>query len=97
PLHATVPLIFGGLPRNSMVSSLSVVPALFMVLDPLPAYILAEVIARLAGYAGMALLLRKYVLGEEQAAITHSVALVFSLIPVSHSLYLTVMGQPLVL
>ena len=42
PLHSAVPQIFGGLPRNSMVSSLSVVPALFMFLDPLPAYILAE-------------------------------------------------------
>ena len=97
PLDATVPQIFNGLPRNSMVSSLIIFPSFFMFLDTLHAYILTEVIARLTGYVGMVLLLRKHILGEKQNLISHFVALVFSLVPLSHFLYLTVMGQPLLL
>ena len=97
PLDATVPQIFNGLPRNSMVSSLIIFPSFFMFLDTLHAYILTEVIARLTGYVGMLLLLRKHVLGEEQNPISHFVALVFSLVPLTHSFYLTIMGQPLLL
>lgn len=95
PLHAKVPQIFNGLPRNSMVSSLSIFASFFMFFDPLPAYILTEAIARLTGYVGMFLLLRKHVLGDAQNLLSHFVALVFSLMPFMNALYLTVMGQPL--
>lgn len=95
PLHAKVPQIFNGLPRNSMVSSLSIFAWFFMFMDPLPAYIVTEAIARLVGYVGMFLLLRKHVFGNSQNLLCHGVALVFSLMPFLNALYLTIMGQPL--
>jgi hypothetical protein len=87
----------GGLPRNSMPSTLHLGVLLHLVGDPLWALIGNELVARLVAFVGMLLLLRDRLLREGSDLAIYGASLSFALLPFLPVAYLSVAGQPLLL
>ena len=96
-LHDRVDAIFGGLPRNSMPSTLHLGVLLYYVLSPFWAHVANEAVMRLLAFGGMALLLRRHLLPEAGALVIHGTALCFALLPFLPLAYGSIAGQPLLL
>jgi hypothetical protein len=95
---AVLPNVMNGLPRYVMHSGLNYEVWLFAVLPPFWAFLTNLIFVHLAGYAGMYLLLRRYVLPlTNQRWLAVLIALSFALIPTYTNLGLSVMGQPWIL
>ena len=94
-----VPQLLDGLPRNALRPGLSVTVLVFSVFEsPLVAYLVHQVLVRVAGLLAMYWLLRRYGLAAPgQRPVAAAVALAWATLPL-YSLYgLTVMGQPALL
>jgi hypothetical protein len=96
-LHDRVDAIFGGLPRNSMPSTLHPGVLLYYVLPPFWAHVANEAAMRLVAFAGMAWLLRRHLLPEAPPPVRHGASLAFALLPFLPMAYLGIAGQPLLL
>ena len=96
-LDAIVDPVLGGIPRNSLTSSVQIGVTLYRFLDPLTAYILNEAVARAVALLGMLLLLRRHLLrgGDELAVLGASLS--FALLPFFPPGFLSIAGLPLLL
>jgi Protein of unknown function (DUF6044) len=88
--------VMNGLPRTTLPSGLNVGILLFYVFPPAWAYIVNFILVHIAAFCGMFLLLRKYVLPEdEDLLLAGAISICFFLVPF-HTLYgISVAGQPL--
>lgn len=87
--------LMNGVPRNALRPGLNVSVGLFALLDPLPAYLLNQLLVRLAGLVGMYLLLRKYALPQPgNQGVAAVLALAWAVLPVFSMFGVTVLGQP---
>jgi hypothetical protein len=96
-LHDRVDAIFGGLPRNSMPSTLHLGVLAYYVLPPFWAHVANEAAMRLLAFAGLGLLLRRHLLPGASALVIHGSALCFALLPFLPLAYGSIAGQPLLL
>lgn len=94
-LDDRVDAVFGGIPRNSLPSTLNLGVAFYHLLDPLAAHVLNEVLIRVLAFFGMALLLRRQLLPEAGAHVVYGASLCFAALPFFPAGYLSVAGQPL--
>ncbi|MGI4867105.1 MAG: DUF6044 family protein [Janthinobacterium lividum] len=97
---AVVAPIMNGLPREALRSGLSVTVFIFHLLpdSPLAAYLLHELLVRVAALLGMYWLLRTYGLARPgQRGLAAAVALLWAALPVYSIFGLSVLGQPLLL
>ncbi|MCA8829966.1 DUF6044 family protein [Hymenobacter pini] len=84
-----------GIPRNALRPGLQPLVGLMAVLPPLPAYLLHELLVRLAGLLGMYALLRRYWLRQPaSAADCAGLALAWAVLPTYTAYGLSVLGQP---
>ncbi|UOQ77016.1 DUF6044 family protein [Hymenobacter sp. 5516J-16] len=87
--------LMNGLPRNALRPGLQPLVGLMALLDPLPAYLLHELLVRLAGLVGMYLLLRRYGLpGARHATLCAALALAWAVLPTYTAYGASVLGQP---
>lgn len=98
-IHSNIPqIINGNLSRNALYSEYYGIVELFRFFPPVIAYGLNQAISRFFAFLGMYLLLKKYVIKEEnQGIIRVGAALTFSLIPFWVNGMLSVIGMPLAL
>jgi len=90
--------LLNGLPRNALRPGLQPLVGLLAMLPPLPAYLLHELLVRLAGLMGMYLLLRRYGLpAARHAQLCAALALAWAVLPGYTAYGLSVLGQPWVL
>ncbi|UOQ51383.1 DUF6044 family protein [Hymenobacter cellulosivorans] len=87
--------VMNGLPRNALRPGLSITMLLFGVLEPLPAYLVQQVLVRLLALLGMYTLLRRHLLrGPTERAVAAGLSLAWAVLPF-YSIYgLSVLGQP---
>lgn len=90
-----VPALMNGIPRNALRPGLNVTVGLFAFLDPLPAYLLNQLLVRLVGLVGMYVLLRKYGLPQPgNRGVAAALALAWAVLPAFSMFGITVLGQP---
>lgn len=91
----TLTRLMNGLPRNAARPGGQPLVALLAVLPPLPAYLLHELLVRLAGLLGMYCLLRHYGLpAASHAGLSAALALAWAVLP-GYTVYgVSVLGQP---
>ena len=92
-----VPQVMNGLPRVFFHSEFSFIRLLFLLLPSFWAYLVNEILVRVIGFAGMYLLLRDYVLGNDRVYANAVLASLFFFIPLYPLYGLSVAGQPLLL
>jgi len=97
--NGTIKNVFNGLPASSVSSGFSFGVLFYLFLNPIIAYILNEIIMRVVAFFGMYLLLKKYILPDEEGlpVIAVGVALCFAMLPFWPSGFLSITGQPLLL
>jgi len=94
--EAQVPELMGGLPRASYPTGANLSTLAFLLFPPFVAYVVLELLARVAAFVGMFLLLRDHVAAGGSALPRTLVAMGFAFLPF-YSLYgLSIAGQPLV-
>ncbi|GAB2782671.1 hypothetical protein GCM10027175_21440 [Hymenobacter latericoloratus] len=87
--------LMNGLPRNALRPGLQPLVGLMALFPPLEAYLLHELLVRLAGLLGMYLLLRRYGLpGPRLAALCAGLALAWAVLPAYTAYGVSVLGQP---
>lgn len=98
-LGATIPQVINGeLPRNTYGTEFSGIVWLHALFPTMTAYALSQLITRLFAFIGMYLLLKRYVVKEEDAVLIRvGVALAFSFTPFWPSGMLSTLGHPLAL
>lgn len=98
-IHATIPQVINGhLSRNAIYSEYYGMIQLYRFFSSEIAYGLNQAISRFIAFIGMYLLLRKYVIKEEeQGVIRVGVALTFALTPFWANGMLSTLGMPLAL
>ncbi len=97
-MDSTIPQVMNGLPRNTMGTEFNLQVWLYWALPAFAAYVANLTLIHLLAFAGMLLLLRRYVLPENKNSILAvGVALTFALLPFWPYGGLSVAGQPLVL
>ncbi|AHJ97454.1 DUF6044 family protein [Hymenobacter swuensis] len=90
--------LMNGLPRNALRPGLQPLVGLLAVLPPLPAYLLHELLVRLAGLLGLYVLLRRYGLpAAHHAQLCAVLALAWAVLPGYTAYGVSVLGQPWVL
>jgi hypothetical protein len=88
--------IMNGLPRAATPSALNLGVLLFYVFPPAWAYIVNFILVHIVAFCGMFLLLRKYVLPEdEDLLLAGAISLCFFLVPYYTTYGISVAGQPL--
>lgn len=97
PLDYRIDAIFGGIPRNSMPTTLHLGALPYYLLDTFWAQVANEVLIRLATFAGVFLLLRRHLLPHASPFVHAGAALCFSLQPFMPIGYWSVAGAPLLL
>ncbi|MCU9612132.1 DUF6044 family protein [Caldibacillus lycopersici] len=99
PGDASIDQILNGeLSRDAFYSQFYADVFLFMLFPPMIAYGVSQLITRALAFLGMYLLLKKYVIKDEQASVIQiGVALIFSLTPFWPSGMLSYLGMPLAL
>ncbi|NVO31732.1 DUF6044 family protein [Hymenobacter lapidiphilus] len=89
--------LLNGLPRNALRPGLQPLVGLQALLPTLPAYLLHELLVRLAGLLSMYWLLRRHLLpGSRNAALCAGLALAWAVLPAYTTYGLSVLGQPAV-
>uniref|UniRef100_C5D2N3 YkoS n=1 Tax=Geobacillus sp. (strain WCH70) TaxID=471223 RepID=C5D2N3_GEOSW len=97
-VHAVIPQIINGLPRNAFGTEFSGIVWLHALFPSIYAYGLSQAITRVFAFIGMYLLLRKYVVpGEKWVWIRIGASLAFALTPFWPSGMLSTLGMPLAL
>ncbi|WP_163151068.1 DUF6044 family protein [Anoxybacillus sp. MB8] len=97
-VHATIPQVINGLPRNAYGTEFSGIVWLHALFPSVYAYGLSQLLTRLFAFIGMYLLLNTHVLKEKEAEwIRVGVALAFALTPFWPSGMLSTLGMPLAL
>lgn len=98
-LNGIIENVQNGIPSSVVFYSFSLGEILYLLFDFMVAYILNEVIIRVVAFLGMFLLLKKYVIPNEQepSAIAVGVALCFAMLPFWPLGFLSIAGQPLLL
>lgn len=98
-IHAMIPQIINGhLSRNAYYSEYYGIIELFHFFSPVVAYGLNQMISRLIAFLGMYLLLKRYVIQEEQAGLIRvGAALTFALTPFWANGMASTLGMPLAL
>lgn len=96
-LHDRVEEPLGGVPRNSLRTTLHLGMAPYYLLPPIYALAWNETVARIVAFAGLLLLLRRRLLPDGPRAVQVGAALCFALLPVFPPAYLSVAAQPLLL
>lgn len=97
-LNSNIDQIMNGLPRNTFGSEFNLQVFLYWALPPFVAYATNLTLVHLIAFLGMLLLLKRYVLQEEQnVPLAVGAALAFALLPFWPYGGLSVAGQPLVL
>ncbi|WP_139922413.1 DUF6044 family protein [Hymenobacter sp. DG01] len=87
--------LMNGLPRNALRPGLQPLVGLMALFPPLQAYLLHELLVRLAGLLGMYLLLRRYGLpGPGRATLCAGLALAWAVLPTYTAYGVSVLGQP---
>jgi hypothetical protein len=96
---AVIPQVMNGLPRSALSSGLGVPAVLFTLFDPFTAYVVNRVLVAAVAFAGMFLLLRRFVLPADGGRnVALAVAFVFSVLPFYATGFgVSVAGQPLLL
>ncbi|WP_147320744.1 DUF6044 family protein [Hymenobacter lapidiphilus] len=89
--------LLNGLPRNALRPGLQPLVGLQALLPTLPAYLLHELLVRLAGLLSMYWLLRRHLLpGPRNAALCAGLALAWAVLPAYTTYGVSVLGQPAV-
>jgi hypothetical protein len=97
-VHAVIPQIINGLPRNAFGTEFSGIVWLHALFPSIYAYGLSQAITRVFAFIGMYLLLRKYVVPDEKWVwIRIGASLAFALTPFWPSGMLSTLGMPLAL
>lgn len=97
-LHAAIPQIINGLPRNTYGSEYSGIVWLYALFPPMIAYGLSQALTRFTAFFGMYLLLKDHLLSAKKWNVFHiGTALAFSLTPFWPSGMLSTLGMPLAL
>jgi hypothetical protein len=96
-VHATIPQVMNGLPRNVFGTEFSLLIWLHALFPSMAAYAISQAIVRYIAFLGMYLLLRDYFVPVKSGWIRIGVALAFSLTPFWPSGMLSTMGHPLAL
>ncbi len=90
--------VMNGIPRSSFPSGLNLLMIIFVLFKPFTAYMINEVLIRVAAFVGMYILLRKHFLyNYENKWIIAATALCFAILPYYSIFGLTIAGQPLLL
>jgi hypothetical protein len=97
-VHASIPQVINGLPRNALGTEWSGIVALHAFLPTMSAYAVSQTTTRLIAFLGMYVLLRYHVTkNKNETSINVGVALAFALTPFWPSGMLSTLGQPLAL
>ncbi|MEH7304022.1 DUF6044 family protein [Neobacillus drentensis] len=97
-IHAVIPQVINGLPRNAFGTEFSGIEWLHNILPSMLAYALSQLITRIFAFVGMYLLLKKhFVTAAEAYPIRVWVSLAFALTPFWPSGMLSTLGMPLAL
>ncbi|MBT2558306.1 hypothetical protein J7E24_10965 [Hymenobacter sp. ISL-91] len=89
--------LLNGLPRNALRPGLQPLVGLQALLPTLPAYLLHELLVRLAGLVSMYWLLRRHLLpGPRNVALCAGLALAWAVLPAYTTYGVSVLGQPAV-
>ncbi|MFB1097568.1 DUF6044 family protein [Terribacillus sp. JSM ZJ617] len=97
-VHAVIPQIIGGLPRDAVGTEWTLIVWLHAWFPTMTAYAISQLLTRLIAFLGMYLLLRTHVIRNVKAHwITALVSLAFALTPFWPSGMLSTMGHPLAL
>ncbi|UYZ64330.1 DUF6044 family protein [Hymenobacter weizhouensis] len=92
---AEVERLMNGLPRNALRPGVQPLVGLMAVLEPLPAYLLHELLVRLLGLLGLYRLLRRYGLPDpEHRALCAGLALAWAVLPAYTVYGASLLGQP---
>ncbi len=98
PIHAVIPQVMNGIPRNAYGTEYSGIVWLHALFPTMTAYALSQTITRVAAFLGMYLLLRDHFLKEKEwGMITIGTSLAFALTPFWPSGMLSTLGMPLAL
>lgn len=90
----TVARLLHGVPRNVLRPGLQPLVGLMAVSSPLSAYLMHELLVRLAGLLGMYALLRRYGLPTAPAGWCAALALAWAVLPTYTAYGVSVLGQP---
>lgn len=97
-VHAEIPQIINGLPRNALGTEYSFIVWLYVWFEPMTAYGISQAMTRLFAFIGMYLLLKHhFVTEDDQGMIRAGTALAFALTPFWPSGMLSTLGMPLAL
>ena len=97
-IHAVIPQIVNGLPRNAFGTEFSGIQWLHHLLPSMLAYAISQTITRMVAFLGMYLLLKRhFIKSKETYPITIWVSLAFALTPFWPSGMLSTLGMPLAL
>lgn len=97
-IHAIIPQIINGLPRNAFGTEYSVIVWLYTLFPTMLAYGLSQALTRVVAFFGMYLLLKDHFLhGEKWMFLQLGSALAFALTPFWPSGMLSTLGMPLAL
>jgi hypothetical protein len=96
-LHNRVDALFGGIPRNSLPSTLNLGALVYYVLPPLAAHVVDLALVRAVAFLGLFGLLRRHLLPGTPDWIAAGTALVFAHLALLPTSYLAVAGLPLLL
>lgn len=94
---ATVPSVMNGLPRNALRPGLNVTTGSFALFTPWAAYIIHQVLTRVAGLLGMYLLLCGPFRMSNRRGLAAALALAWATLPTYTILGVTTLGQPALL
>jgi hypothetical protein len=98
PIHAVIPQLINGLPRNAFGTEFSGIVWLHALFPSIYAYGLSQTITRVFAFIGMYLLLKKhFIKAPEWSWIRVGAALAFALTPFWPSGMLSTLGMPLAL
>lgn len=97
-MHATIPQIINGLPRDAFGTEFSGIQWLYAFFSPVVAYTWSQTITRVFAFLGMYLLLKRHFVKSDDAYLIRiGAALAFALTPFWPSGMLSTLGQPLAL
>jgi hypothetical protein len=97
-LHAVIPQIINGLPRNAFGTEFSGIVWLYALFPTMMAYAISQAITRVVAFLGMYLLLKHHFLQEDKWRFFQiGTALAFSLTPFWPSGMLSTLGMPMAL
>jgi hypothetical protein len=97
PLDQRLDPILGGLPRNSLPTSVNLGVLPYLWLEPIHAYVLNELLIRLVAFFGMLTLLRRQLLRDGSPLVVYGASLCFALLPFLAGGHMSIAGQPFLL